>query len=123
MIVILVIAEDELQPWGVRYEGSIDNAGRGTTIVDARGRDEDGEKQAHAVCQDMAFSALDLLAPVVPAGLPAGRRRGNGLAIDYPQTGRRRTACLNAHLLPQGSEDLIPGAILFPLLQVLVDSA
>src|SRR6185369_4223721 len=99
MIGILVIAENELQSWKGRCGCSAHNFWSRTTVIDARCRDEDGEKQPHAIGQDMAFSPLDLLAPVVAAFLAARRRRGNGLAIDYAQTGRRRTPCLNPHLL------------------------
>src|SRR4051794_2964612 len=99
MIVILVIAENQLQAWEGRCGCSIDNVGSRTPIVGARGRDEHSEKQTHAVRQDMALSPLDLLPPVVASVLAACRRRGDGLAIDYAQTGRRRTARLNPRLL------------------------
>lgn len=123
MIMILVIAEDELQPGDVWCGRSIYHVGSRTPVLDTRGRDEDGEKQAHTVCQDRAFSPLDFLAPVVPSFRAAGRRRGHGLAIDHTQTGRRRTACLNPHLLPQGIEDSVPRPVLLPLLQVLMNRA
>ena len=84
---ILVIAEDELQSWKARCGCPAHNLFSSPTIIDASCRDEYGEKQTHAIYQDMAFSSLVFFAPVVASLLPPAAAEGTDWLSITPKLG------------------------------------
>ena len=79
------------------------------------------EHQALRIYQQMALSALHLLAAVVPSLLPSHAGTFHRLRIDYAGTWLRVSPHTYAHPLTQGGVQPLPGAVDTPSPEVMVD--
>jgi hypothetical protein len=85
-------------------------------------RDQDDQQQSERIHDDMTLAAPQLLAAVV-APKAADLAALDRLAVDAPGPRRRPPTGRLSHPLTQGVEDALPGAVVPPLLEVVVDGA
>lgn len=99
------------------------NTRRGGTVVESRGSHHDGHQQTQRIDQQMPLPPLDFLAAVVTALLAADLGRLHRLAVDADGTGSRFAAFRGANLAAERIDHVLPGAVVAPLGEVVVDGA
>ena len=122
VIVVLVVPEEFLHAWVIVDIESIHHLRSCSTIVENCGRDHHRQQQSHCIHQNMAFSAIDLLAAII-AMLTASLCRLDRLAINAGSAGRRFPARFDPHLHTQSVHHALPGSIVTPGSEVVVDRA
>jgi site-specific DNA recombinase len=122
MIVVLPVGPDLLQAGLVLGGQSAQDLRRDRAVVGRGYAHQDHHQQTQGVDDEMTLPPGDLLAPVVPptVGDLGGLDR---LAVDAPGAGVGVTTLGHAELLPQGVEDLLPGAVGLPLGEVVIHRA
>src|SRR5215467_2123218 len=90
------------------------------SIVHVGGRDHHSQQQAQGVYDHMAFAAPDLFA-AVGAYLLATACCLDRLAVHAGDARGPATVGGQTHPLPQGGKKVVPGAIAFPLFEVVVN--
>src|ERR1035438_5155507 len=118
--VVLVIRLDHFQAGEVFARQLLKQLLRRLGVVHVGGRDHDGQHEPHGIHHDMTFAAPDLLAPVGADILPA-QSGLDRLAVDTTDARVGVPARGRTHLPTQGGEDLVPGAVPLPGVEVVVD--
>jgi site-specific DNA recombinase len=122
VVAILLVGPDDFQPTALLVAQPPQNLRGRRAVVGRRRGDHDGQQQPHDVDDDVAFPPVDLLAPVV-ASLAADLASLDRLAVDAGGAWRRLTTGGDPHLLAEDVVDGLPGAVVAPLLEVVVDGA
>src|SRR5579864_7004960 len=119
-VVILVVGLHHFQARevGTRHLG--EQLRSGPRIIHVGGRDHDRQQQAHRIHDDMAFAAADLLA-AVGSHFRAPLGRLDRLTVDAGDAGSRIAASLRTNTPAKDVEQAVPGAVLLPLLEIVVD--
>src|SRR5262249_5054371 len=120
VVVVLVVGEDHAQTREVPAAHLGKDILSGPGIVYIRSRDHDGDEKPQGIHENMPLAALDLLA-AVRAPLLATQGRLDRLTVESGSAGRRCPPGLDAGQGTQGVEDLLPGTVPVPPLEVVVD--
>ena len=120
VVVILAVGEDHPQPREVPAAHLSEEVLGSPGIVDVRRRHHHGDEKTQGIYEDMTLAALDLLAPVrAPFLAPLGGL--DRLAVDGGGAGRWCPSSFDAGQGAEGVEELLPGAVPVPPLEVIVD--
>src|SRR5262245_43506592 len=122
VVVILAVSPNLLQPWIVLDTEPLGHLRCGHSVVDGCGCHQHRQQKAHGVHENMAFSPVNLLAAIV-ATLAASLGRLHRLTVDAGSAGSRIPARFGACLSTQVIHHLLPGAVVPPTGEVIVDGA
>src|SRR5262249_46516573 len=120
VVVVLVVGEDHAQTREVPAAHLGKDILSGPGIVYIRSRDHHGDEKTQGIHENMPLAALDLLT-AVRAPLLATQGRLDRLTVESGGAGRRCPPGLDAGQGTQGVEDLLPGTVPVPPLEVVVD--
>src|SRR5271166_4460561 len=122
LVLVLPIAPDRLQTRIVPTIQLTQDRRRRRPIVDRGRRDHHRQEQPQRIKGDVPLPPADLLAPVV-ALLTTDLGGFDRLAVDVGDLGRRFAPRGHPDLGTQGIDDPLPGAVVAPLGEVVIDGA
>src|SRR5512135_3555183 len=122
VIPVLPIAPDGGQPGEPRPVQLPEHLRRRRSVVGRGRRDHHRQQPPQRIEGDMSLPPVDLLARII-ASLPTTLGALDRLAVDIRDPRRRLASLGHAQLLPQGVGDPLPGAIVAPLGEGVVDGA
>src|SRR5262249_11677934 len=120
VLVVAVVGEDDIEAGGLGGAGLGEQELCAPGVGEGGGRGPRGQQQPHGVHQDVTLPALDLLAPVGAHVLAGLGHHLDALAVHAGRAGGRLAAGLGPDALPQGIDDSLPGAVVLPLVVVVV---
>src|SRR5262245_8907742 len=120
MVVILVVRLHHLQPREILARHLAEHLLGRLGVVHVSGGHHHGQQQTQGIHGDMTFAATDLLAPIGADLLSAGGGLDR-LTVNAADAGVGVAASDPANPQTKGNKETVPGAIAFPVLEVVVN--